>query len=163
MLELLYWMWCSEILDAWSCGGWGVFIALNHQSSRWGGCWRWAHRTCTVGCPVRRYVTQQLGFGARATIGNLSSCGTGQSGVTPDSPVPLWLAILISVVVLCCTVHPSESTVARWTVRWIIAEHARVFSRVSGSTLYGPGAPDTVRCARPLHTQVLFAPFELGP
>jgi hypothetical protein len=30
----------------------GVFIALNHQSSRWGGCWRWAHRTV-------RYATGQ--------------------------------------------------------------------------------------------------------
>jgi hypothetical protein len=39
-----------KILDDWSCGGWGVFIAPNHQSSRWVGCWRWAPRTvrCTT-------------------------------------------------------------------------------------------------------------------
>jgi hypothetical protein len=49
----------------------GVFIALNHQSSSWGG---------TVGCPVRRHVTQPLGFGAKSTIGALSPCSTGQSG-----------------------------------------------------------------------------------
>jgi hypothetical protein len=34
-----------EDLDAWSCGGWGVFIALNHQEAVGEGCWRWAHRT----------------------------------------------------------------------------------------------------------------------
>jgi hypothetical protein len=31
----------------------GVFIALNHQSSRWGGCCRWAHRT--VRCALDRH------------------------------------------------------------------------------------------------------------
>jgi hypothetical protein len=46
------------------------------------------HRTDTVQCPVRRHVTQPLGFGAKLTIGALSSCGTGQSGATPDSSVP---------------------------------------------------------------------------
>jgi hypothetical protein len=30
--------------------------------------------------PVRRHVTQPLGFGAKSTVGALSSCGTGQSG-----------------------------------------------------------------------------------
>jgi hypothetical protein len=38
------------------------------------------HRTGTVRCPVRRHVTQPLGFGARSTVGALSPCGTGQSG-----------------------------------------------------------------------------------
>jgi hypothetical protein len=47
------------------------------------------HWTGTVGCPVRRHVTQPLGFEARATVGPLSACGIGQSGATPDSPVPL--------------------------------------------------------------------------
>jgi hypothetical protein len=47
------------------------------------------HRTGTMRCPVRRHVTQLLGFGDRATVGALSSCGTGQSGAIPDSPVPL--------------------------------------------------------------------------
>jgi hypothetical protein len=84
MLELLYWMWYLENLDAWSYGGWGVFIAPNHFGSRWGGCWRWAHGTGTVRCLVRRHVTQPLGFRAKSTVGALSSCGTGQSGA-------LWL------------------------------------------------------------------------
>jgi hypothetical protein len=47
------------------------------------------HRTGPVHCPVSRHVTQPLGFGARSTVGALSSCGTGQSGGAPDSPVPL--------------------------------------------------------------------------
>jgi hypothetical protein len=38
------------------------------------------HRTDTVQCPVRRHVTQPLGFGAESIVGALSSCGTGQSG-----------------------------------------------------------------------------------
>jgi hypothetical protein len=38
------------------------------------------HRTGTVGCPVRRHVTQPLGFGAKSIVGALSPCGTGQSG-----------------------------------------------------------------------------------
>jgi hypothetical protein len=38
------------------------------------------HQTGTVRCPVHRHVTQPLGFGAKSTVGVLSSCGTGQSG-----------------------------------------------------------------------------------
>jgi hypothetical protein len=57
-------------------------------------------RTCTVRCPLRRHVTQPLGFGAKSTIGALSCCGTGQSGVTPDNPVPSDFAALTSDVAL---------------------------------------------------------------
>jgi hypothetical protein len=34
---------------------------------------------------------------------------------------------------------------------------------VASSDLYDSGAPDTVRCARPGHTLVSFAPFFLDP
>ena len=37
------------------------------------------HRAGIVRCPVRRHVIQSLGFGAKSTVGALSSCGTGQS------------------------------------------------------------------------------------
>jgi hypothetical protein len=47
------------------------------------------HRTGTVRCPVRRHVRYPLGFGVESVVGALSSCGTGQSGATPDSLVPL--------------------------------------------------------------------------
>jgi hypothetical protein len=40
-------------------------------------------------CPVRRHVTLSLGLGAGRPLEALSSCGTGQTGVTPDSLVPL--------------------------------------------------------------------------
>jgi hypothetical protein len=74
----------SENLDTLSCGGWGVFIALNHQVAVGEGCYRRAHRTGTVGCPARRHVTQPFGFGSSRPLAPLSSCGTGQSGATPD-------------------------------------------------------------------------------
>jgi hypothetical protein len=37
----------------------------------------------------RRHVILPLGLGAGRLLEALSSCGTGQSGVAPDSPVPL--------------------------------------------------------------------------
>jgi hypothetical protein len=154
---MLGWLWMRWL---------GVFIALIHFHSRWGVCWRWAHRTGTVPCPVGRHVTQPLGFGARLTIGALSSCGTGQSGATPDSPVPLWLPALTSAMTLfiCqsrplarasrCSGGSPDSPVAHRTVRWIIAEGALEFLRVAGSkctTL----VHRTVWCANSQHTQVL--------
>jgi hypothetical protein len=52
------------------------------------------HRTGTVPCSVRRHVTQPVGFGAGRPLEALSSCGTGQSGATPDSPgAPLTSAL----------------------------------------------------------------------
>jgi hypothetical protein len=74
----------------------GVFIAPNHLGSRWPRLLAMGtsdspvrHRTGTVSCLVRCHVSQPLGFGAGSTVGALSSCGTRQSGVTSDSPVPL--------------------------------------------------------------------------
>jgi hypothetical protein len=68
-----------------------VFIAPNHIVAIGQGCWRWVHRTvqCAIGqvlCAVRCATT--LGFEASRPLETLSSCGTGQSGATPDSPVP---------------------------------------------------------------------------
>jgi hypothetical protein len=42
-------------------------------------------------CPVRRHVILSLELGAGRPLEALSSCYTGQSGVTLDSPVPLRL------------------------------------------------------------------------
>jgi hypothetical protein len=74
----------------------GGIYSPNHQVAVWARLLAMGapdspvrHRTHTVQCPVRRHVSQPLGFGARAIIGALSSCGTGQSSATPDSPVPL--------------------------------------------------------------------------
>jgi hypothetical protein len=68
----------SECLDGWSGGGWGVFIAPNHQFNRWG-------RLLSMGAPesVRcaSHVTQPLGFWQ---FQPLELCLI----VAPDSPVP---------------------------------------------------------------------------
>jgi hypothetical protein len=70
-------------------------------------------RCATGQCPVRRHVILPLGLGAGRSLEALSSCGTGQSGATPDSPVPLWSSTLTSTV--CTVLHWSllESTIAR--------------------------------------------------
>jgi hypothetical protein len=115
------------------------------------------HRTCIVPCLVRRHVTQPLGFWARSTVGALSSCGPGQS----DAPLTLLLWLLRDTVLHCSLGivdrwrELAVALLAHWTVRWIIAERALEFPRVAGWHLYGPGAPNTVRCANFQHTQVL--------
>jgi hypothetical protein len=40
-------------------------------------------------CPVCRHVILPLGLGVGRPLEALSSCGTGQSGATPNSSVPL--------------------------------------------------------------------------
>jgi hypothetical protein len=69
-----------------------VFIATIQNVAVGEGCWRWAHQTvrrATGQCPVHRHVIQTLGLGAGRPLEALSSCDTGQSGATQDSPVPL--------------------------------------------------------------------------
>jgi hypothetical protein len=76
-----------------------MLLGLPHiEVAGWGGiyrhqpnCIRW-RRLLAMGAPdnpVRRHVILSLGLGAGRPLEALSSCGTGQSGVTPDSPVPL--------------------------------------------------------------------------
>jgi hypothetical protein len=153
-------MWYSEILDSWSGCGWGVFIALNHQTTVVAGCCRWAHRT--VWCAS--HVSQSLGFGSILPLEALSSSGTGQSGAAPDRSCSLSSAPLTSVltsVAHCIIVRGTvavdrctgsryfgdapNSPVAHRTIRWIIAESASRNPRVASLKLYSPGAPDTVR------------------
>jgi hypothetical protein len=115
----------------------GVFIASNHFGSRWGGCWRWAHRTGTVPCPVRHHVTQPLGFRAELTVGALSSCGTGQSGAPLISYSDFCPDIVHRGRYFCSRLLAQivVAPLAHRTVRWIIAEHALEFSRVAGLNL----------------------------
>jgi hypothetical protein len=127
------------------------------------------HRTCTVPCSVRRHFTQSLGFGARSTVGALSSCGTGQSGA-PLTPL-LWLLSRYCAGLFIRQSRPLAQIViaplANRIVRWIIAERAFVFPIVAGWNLYGPGAPDTVRWhtgqsgASFFSTLKFFAPFRI--
>jgi hypothetical protein len=65
--------------------GWGGIYSHQPNCSRW-------RRLLAMGAPdspVHRQVTLSLGLGAGRLLEALSSCGTGQSGATPDSPVPL--------------------------------------------------------------------------
>jgi hypothetical protein len=78
---------------------WNVAWAPTLEVAGWGGiyshqpkCSRWRMLLAmgaTGQCLVRRHVIQTLGLGAGRLLEALSSCGTGQSGATPDSPVPL--------------------------------------------------------------------------
>jgi hypothetical protein len=65
--------------------GWGGIYSHQPNCSRW-------RRLLAKGAPdspVCRHVTLLLGLGAGQPLEALSSCGTGQSGATPDSLVPL--------------------------------------------------------------------------
>jgi hypothetical protein len=90
------------------------------------------HRTGTIGCPVRRHVTQSLGFWSNWLLVPLFACGIGQSSGAPDSPVPLWPAALTSAVYCIPLFTLLESTVACWidVARW----HTGQF----GGTPYSP-------------------------
>jgi hypothetical protein len=108
MLEPLYWMWCSEILDAWSGGGgWGVFIALNHLIAVGDGCCRWATRQSSAPSDTVRcasHVTQPLGFESFWPLEALSSSGTGRSSAASDRHCAVSVAPLTggSAAAHCC-------------------------------------------------------------
>jgi hypothetical protein len=74
-------------------GRWGRLLAMGAPDSLV------RHRTGPVHCPVRRHVTQPLGFRSSRPLAPLSSCGTRQSSATPDrscslSGTPLTLRAL---------------------------------------------------------------------
>jgi hypothetical protein len=108
------------------------------------------HRTCPIHCPVRRHVTQPLGFRAKSTVGALSPCGTGQIlfavRCASDSA-----ALTLHALFLCQQLL--QSTVARISRCSASAPDSPVnYNGVrlrkpesAGWTQYGPGAPDTVR------------------
>jgi hypothetical protein len=66
----------------------------------------------------------------------LSSCGTGQSGGAPDSPVPICLAALTSAAYCVALFTLSESTIACWiaVARW----HTGQSVNYSGARLHFP-------------------------
>jgi hypothetical protein len=72
---------------------------------------------------------------------------TGQSGapLTRCSDFCHALCYTISAIRVDHCALDSRCPLAHRTVRWIIAERVCVFSRVAGLTLYGSGAPNTVR------------------
>jgi hypothetical protein len=112
------------------------------------------HRTLHYSLSGACHVSRPLGFGAVDRWSPMSSCGIGQSGGTPDSPVRSDFAVLTFdfCVVYCslftavdrCSVGSPDMSGARRTVRWIIAERlpekpeSGQFVRVLG---LGSGAP----------------------
>jgi hypothetical protein len=85
-------MRCLKNLDAWSGGGWGVFIAPTTNSTVGEAVCRWAHRTvrCATGhCPVHHPRHPTIRFLTILTVGDLSSWGTRQSGAASDKSCSL--------------------------------------------------------------------------
>jgi hypothetical protein len=84
------------------------------------------HQTVTVHCPVSATSAQTLGFGAVDRWRCLLSCCTGQSGATPDSPVPSDFYALTSTAALFSIVALHSQPLAQGvvaplahrTVRW---------------------------------------------
>jgi hypothetical protein len=168
---LLQWMRNSGCLDGFEWGGWGIY-SPQPLLSRWWSLLAMgapdspvAHQTTTVHCPVRATSARPIGFGAVDRWSRLSFCCTRQSG-------DLLLLCSDYVVALFITVSSAQSTVgaqrvvaplAHRTVWWIRAEHAAEIPRVASLCLYGLGAPDSVRCAKFQHTQVLCSKFDCDP
>jgi hypothetical protein len=143
-------MRCVKNLDAWSGGGWGVFIAPTTSSTVGEAVCRWVHRT--VRCAS--HVTQPLGFWQfwPLELWHLRA---------PDSPVPHWTGPvhcpvrLLALLWLCTncprTVHvagdrwsrplclPAVALLAHRTVRWIIAERLSRNPKVASLKSCGPG------------------------
>jgi hypothetical protein len=73
--------------------GWGGIYSHQQNCSRWRSLLAMGApdsvRCATGQCPVRRHVILPLGLEVGRPLEALSSCGTGQSGATLDSPVPL--------------------------------------------------------------------------
>jgi hypothetical protein len=152
--------------------GWGGIYSHQPNCNRW----RSLLAMGVPDSPVRRHVILPLGLGAGRPLEALSSCGTGQSGATPDSSVPLWPSALTSElhcslcrVDRCAQVAVAplvHRPVAHQTVRWIIAElrlgnpklRSLSWFTLVHRTLSG-GTPDSpVRQTR-AHFGLLFAPF----
>jgi hypothetical protein len=156
----------AENLDAFKCGGWGVFIAPpTKMAVGEAGC-RWAHRT--VRCATGHYPVRQ----PRHPTVRVRPLELWQMG-PPDSPVvhrtgtvhcPVCLLApaltLRALSAHCsaftgfrwsrplrcsrCTAGTPDSPVSHRIVRWIIAEW--LFQKPEGDEfeLIHPGAPDTV-------------------
>jgi hypothetical protein len=115
-------MECLKNLDAWSGGGWGVFIAPTTKPTVGEAVCRWVHRTvrcATRHCPVRQTRHPTVRVLTVSTVGALTSWGTGQSGVALDmhyslSGVPSGAALTLRELSMHCSRsrRPLELTIA---------------------------------------------------
>jgi hypothetical protein len=164
-------------LDAWSGGGWGVFIAPTTNSTVGEAVCRWAHQTvrCATGhYPVRQPRHPIVRVLTVSTVGALTSWGTRQSGAAPDmhcslSGAPSGAALTLGELSAHCSRcrGPLESTVALGSCcsAWSNGQSGGTpDSPVNyiGAALQKPEGEEfewTVWCAIPGFSSVSFAPF----
>jgi hypothetical protein len=135
--------------------------------SRWRGCLSMGTPDSPV-CQPRHPTIRVL---AVSTVGALSSCRIGQSDAAPDRSCSLSGAPLTPALPSAHTVHALftllQTTIALVAIAPLGAPDSPV--NYSGAVpekpegeefrLYGPCAPDTVRCARPGFYSFSFAHF----
>jgi hypothetical protein len=146
----------------------------NHQFNHWGMLLSMG----TPDSPVRQPRHPTVRVLTQSTIGALTSGGTGQSGATPDrhcslSGAPLTAALHCCPLFAHCSPEDQllQSTVAQKSRCSAGAPDSPVNYSGAASKkpkaeefrVVWPGAPDTVRCARPGNTSISFAPFFLNP
>jgi hypothetical protein len=147
-------MACLKNLDAWSGGGWGVFIAPTTKPTVGEAVCRWAHLTvrCATGhCPVRLPRHPTIRVLTDSIVGALTSWGTRQSNAAPDrscslSGAPSGAALTPRELSAHCSRcrRPLELTVALASRCPVGTPDSPV--NYSGAALQKPpGAPDTVR------------------
>jgi hypothetical protein len=126
-------------LDAWSGGGWGVFIALNHLIAVGEAVCRWAHRTvrCATGhCLVRQPRHPTVRVLKILTVGALTSCHTGQSSAVPDRYCSLSGAPLTPAMTSTCNVHALFTLCRRplhcWSLLRLVHRTVRLHTGQSG-------------------------------
>jgi hypothetical protein len=139
---------------------WGSLLAMGAPDSPM------RHRIGPVHCPVRRHVTEPLGFWSSRSLAPLSSCGTGQFG----APLTLRLLLFVHYSSLFTGQRLLQSTVARVSrcsggtpdspvnysgVRLLKPESGWFNPVWAWCTRHCSVAHRTVRCARPEHTWFL--------
>jgi hypothetical protein len=165
-LRMLGWLWMRWL---------GVFIAPNHflavaSDGRIGQSGGTPDNHCSLS--DARHVSASVKVWSSWPLEHIVillhrtvQCHTGQSS-------DFWLLRSDFYVALFTTVDSVQSTVgaqgavaplAHRIVRWIIAERTSEFPRVACSKGTWPGAPDSVRCAKNQHTQVLCSIFYYVP
>jgi hypothetical protein len=177
-------VYCSciecNVQNAWVLGVVvvGGIYSPQPPTSRWGRMMSMGapdspvrHWTGTVGCPVRRHVTQLLRFGSSRPLAPLSFCGTGQSGATSysvrctsDFCSDFWRALFLH-----CSRVRVDRCASQLLLRWCTEQSGgtpdspvnysgvRLLKPESGwfnpvrawCTGHCPVAHRTVRCARP--------------
>jgi hypothetical protein len=169
-------MWRLEGLDGLT-GGVGGIYSLQPLPSRWLALLSMGtldspvvHQIYHCSLSGECHVSRPLGFGVVDSWGLLSSCGTGQSGGTPDSPVCFDVAVLTSA--LFIVPSSAQSTVGRsWPLlHWLTGQSGGTpdslvnFSEVALRKLESgqfarAAAWDTEQCPmRHRPRQVLYAP-----